>query len=234
MSAIPVQPHPQKQTKPAVPPLENGDRLTRAEFERRYQSMPGVNKAELIEGVVYMPSPVRFSRHGSPHLLLSGWLNIYLAKTPNLRSADNSTVRLDEDNEPQPDLFLALPETAGGKTRISEDDYVEGAPELVCEIAASTASIDLHAKLTAYRRNGVSEYMVWRTLDAEIDWFVRNEGSFQRMIPEDGVLKSRVFSGLWLDVAALIRSDRTALFAAIERGTATAEHKSFVQLLRGS
>ena len=43
---------------PRILPLEHGDHLTREEFERRYEAMPHVRKAELIEGVVYMPSPV--------------------------------------------------------------------------------------------------------------------------------------------------------------------------------
>jgi Uma2 family endonuclease len=232
MSAIPVQPHPVKQPKPAVPPLENGDHLTRAEFERRYQTMPKVNKAELIEGVVYMPSPVRLHRHGKPHMILSSWLVNYISKTPGLDAfGDNATVRLDEINEPQPDPLLALPASAGGKSRITEDDYLEGAPELVCEVAASSTSIDLHFKLNAYRRNGVREYLVWRTQDEAVDWFALRDGQFLSIAASDGVIKSGVFPGLWLDTAALLRNDLPAIFAAIDRGTATPEHASFLTLL---
>src|SRR3954468_20259173 len=125
MTAVSIQPRPEP-TEP-VPPLENGDRLTRAEFERRYLASPQIKKAELIEGVVYMPSPVRLKRHAKPHVLLSGWLCQYLEKTPGLEMfGDNGTVRLDEDNEPQPDLFVALGKSAGGKASVSDDDYVEG------------------------------------------------------------------------------------------------------------
>src|SRR5437763_1331075 len=147
-------------------PLEPGDRLTRDEFERRYNAMPNLKKAELIEGVVYMPSPVRLRRHGWPHFRLITWLGAYAAVTPGLIGADNATARLDLDNEPQPDTLLLIDPEWGGQARISADDYVEDAPEWVGEVSASSASFDLHAKLHVYRRNGVREYLVWRVLDA--------------------------------------------------------------------
>lgn len=145
----------------AIPPLEPGDRLTREEFERRYYAMPNLKKAELIEGVVYMPSPVRLDRHGAPHAELVAWLVVYKSVTPGVRCADNTTVRLDETNEPQPDALLMIDPARGGQARISTADYVETAPELVAEVAASSASYDLHTKLGAYLRNGVREYIVW-------------------------------------------------------------------------
>jgi Uma2 family endonuclease len=216
--------------------LENGDRLTRAEFERRYRAMPQIKKAELIEGIVHMPSPVRIQRHGVPHARLCTWLGYYVSKTSGLedRLADNTTARLDEDNEPQPDLMLLLPRQLGGVAAADDDDYVNGAPTLVCEIAASTVSIDLHAKLNAYRRNGVREYLVWRTDDAAVDWFVLREGQYVQL-PRDkrGVAKSEHFPGLWLDVAALLKADLPALFKAVDEGTATPEHTAFVTRLRG-
>ena len=146
-----------------IPPLESGDRLTRSEFERRYEAMPQLRKAELIEGVVYVGSPVRISYHGSPQIRLNAWLGAYLAHTPGVQGGDNATVRLDLANEPQPDCLLYIDPACGGQVRISEDDYIEGAPELTAEISASSASIDLHAKLEAYRRNGVREYLIWRS-----------------------------------------------------------------------
>src|SRR5215210_5401299 len=127
---------------PIVPPLENGDRLTRPEFERRYEAMPHLRKAELIEGVVYVGSPVRFTRHGKPNSDVEIWLGVYRVATPGTVSGGHSTVRLDLDNEPQPDILLRR--EAGGSSAIDEDGYVEGAPELVVEIAASSASYDLH------------------------------------------------------------------------------------------
>jgi hypothetical protein len=235
MSVVPTSPAAQS-NRTRIPPLENGDRLTRAEFERRYRAMPGVKKAELIEGIVYMPSPVRISRHGVPHARLCTWLGYYVSKTPGLEDllADNTTARLDEDNEPQPDLMLLLPKRIGGLAEADEDDYVNGPPTLACEIAASTVSIDLHAKLNAYRRNGVREYLVWRTDDAAVDWFILREGQYVPL-PRDerGVVKSEHFPGLWLDVPALLKGDLAGLFRTVDEGVGTAEHAGFVRRLRG-
>ena len=152
-------------------PLENGDRLTRIEFERRYDAMPHLKKAELIEGVVYMPSPVHFESHSKPHVSIITWLATYSLDTPGVEVGDNATVRLDMDNEPQPDALLRLDSALGGSSHLSDDDYIEGPPELIVEIAASSASYDLHDKLNVYRRNGVKEYMVWRVYEEALDWF---------------------------------------------------------------
>lgn len=122
-----------------VPPLENGDRLNRFEFERRYAAMPTVKKAELIEGTVYMPAALRFKSHGEPHGWVVAWLVTYAALTPSVACGDAPTIRLDLDNELQPDAILRIDESAGGQSRLSNDDYIEGAPELVVEIAASSA-----------------------------------------------------------------------------------------------
>lgn len=139
-------PHSNQSSRVQVPPLENGDRLSRHEFERRYQAMPHLKKAELIEGVVYVPSPSRFRSHAQPHARLMTWLGVYQASTHGVELGDNPTVRLDLDNEPQPDAVLLIDRRAGGRSRLSEDDYIEGAPELIAEIAASSAAYDLHDK----------------------------------------------------------------------------------------
>ncbi len=215
-----------------IPILENGDRLTRAEFERRYEAMSHVKKAELIEGVVYMPSPVRLRRHSRPHLHMAGWLAAYEAETSGVLAGDNSTVRLDLDNEPQPDLMLLIEPARGGQAHISDDDYVEGAPELVAEIASSSASYDLNTKRNAYRRNGVLEYVVWRVLDQQIDWFVLHEGEYRRSTPDDaGHYRSKTFAGLWLDPEALIRGDLATVLATLRQGLASPRHADFVARL---
>ena len=215
-----------------VPPLENGDRLTRAEFERRFDAMPNLRKAELIEGVVYMPSPVRLRLHSRPHVHLAGWLANYEAATPGVLAADNSTVRLDMDNEPQPDLLLLIDPACGGQTRISDDDYVEDAPELVVEVASSSASYDLSVKANVYRRNGVREYVVVRVLDREVDWFVLRQGQYERLLPDaSGIFKSEVFSGLWLDPEALLRGDLATVLESLQKGLATPEHAALVKRL---
>jgi Uma2 family endonuclease len=216
----------------AIPPLENGDRLTRAEFERRYDAMPQLKKAELIEGEVYMPSPVRHRRHGHPHTRLVTWLGNYELDTPGVEAGDNGTIRLDLDNEPQPDAFLIIQPERGGQARISEDDYIEGAPELVAEVASSSASYDLGKKLHVYRRNGVREYVVWRVLDRQVDWFVNQEGQFQPLLPAaDGILRSTVFPGLWLDPAALVRGERARIKAVLQQGLNSPGHAAFVAQL---
>lgn len=217
------------QPGPLVPTLESGDRLTRPEFERRYQGMPDDRKIELIEGVVYVSSPVRMRQHAGPTSDVAGWLAVYRANTPGTEAGDNGTVRLDLDNEPQPDAFLRILPECGGQSRTSEDDYVEGAPELVVEVAASSVSIDLHSKMNAYRRNGVREYVVWRVLDGEVDWFVWREGVYERRTPDAaGIYKSDFFPGLWLDAPALLRGDLAGVLAVLQQGIASPEHAAYV------
>jgi hypothetical protein len=216
---------------PTIPTLTNGDRLTRVEFERRYEAMPHLKRVELIEGIVYMPSPVRLDQHGRPHADLIAWLNYYRSKTPHIDIGDNATSRLDEDNEPQPDAMLLLPSWAGSSAEL-EDGYVCGAPDLACEVTASSVSIDLHAKKNAYRRNGVKEYLAWRVEERAVDWFALVEGRYDLMRTDDrGYICSLVFPGLWLDVTALLSGDLPKLFAAVDEGVASAEHRAFVDKL---
>jgi Uma2 family endonuclease len=216
-----------------VLPLEPGDSLTRDEFERRYEAMPHVKKAELIEGVVYMPSPVRHQRHSRPNAQLAGWLVTYEAATPGVETGDNGTTRLDPTNEPQPDLLLLISPECGGQARISDDDYVEAAPELVAEVASSSASYDLHTKLETYRRNGVQEYIVWRVLDREVDWFALRSSQYERLAPDtEAVLRSEVFPGLWLDAPALVQGDLARVLCVLQQGIASPEHAEFVERLK--
>lgn len=211
-----------------TPPLEAGDRLVRAEFERRWKAMPDVKKAELIEGVVYMPTAVRYRGHGLPHTVLNHWLQSYVLATPGTEAADNSSIRLDNDNEPQPDLLLRLDRSLGGQSWEDDEGYLRGAPELAAEIAPSSASYDLHQKLQVYRRHGVREYVVWRTFDWAIDWFVLRESNYERLVPAaEGLLKSLVFPGLWLDAASLLRNDVPAAVAAANRGLLSPQHAEF-------
>jgi Uma2 family endonuclease len=223
---------PQASPESIIPPLEPGDRLSRTEFERRYDAMTNLKKAELIEGFVYMPSPVRLRRHGRPHAQIVNWLGNYESATPGVIGADNASVRFDLDNEPQPDALLFIDPEHGGQASITADDYVENAPELVAEIAASTASDDLNTKLNVYRRNGVREYIVWRVLDRQIDWFVLKVGEFVLLPLDDaGLYRSEVFPGLWLDPVALVGGDTQSVQTALQRGLASREHANFVARL---
>ena len=180
-----------------------------------------------------MPSPVNFVNHGEPHASMIAWLGTYRLQTPGVRMGDNSTVRLDMVNEPQPDVLMMIEQERGGQGVIDADGYIEGGPELVAEIAASSASIDLHAKFRAYRRNRVQEYLVWRVLDEAIDWFVLRRGRYLSLKPDAaGVVRSNVFPGLWLDPAALLRSDFPTVLAVLQQGMASAEYKAFWTRLR--
>jgi Uma2 family endonuclease len=223
--------HPEERVpSPAEPLLEPGDRLSRDEFERRYERMPEVKKAELIEGVVYMPSPVRARKHGKPHGALGAWLVVYASETPGVECFDNSTVRLDLDNEPQPDLVLIKLPSKGGQAQISVDDYIEGAPELAVEVVGSSRAYDLHQKKGAYRRNGVCEYLAWITSEKRVLWWELREGEYQELPPmADGLLKSRIFPGLWLDREALLEGDMKAVLTTLRRGLDSPEHSAFLK-----
>jgi len=219
-------------SRPRVLPLEPGDHLTREEFERRYDATPGLKKAELIEGVVYMAAAIRTDIHGYPHADVMALLGGYRIATPCVRVIDNASIRLDLDNEPQPDAAMVIESACGGKSRLAADGYTEGAPELAVEISGSSVSIDLNTKFRVYRRNGVREYLVWRVYDEAIDWFTLEGGEYIPLKPAEGILRSRVFSGFWLDPAALIRGDMERAGAVSQMGIASAEHAEFVKALR--
>jgi Uma2 family endonuclease len=192
--------------------------------------MPHLRKAELIEGVVYMPAALRFKSHGQPHGDLIIWLGNYKVATPGVDLGIEPTVRLDLDNEPQPDAVLMI--EAGGQARLSEDDYIEGAPELVAEIAASSAAIDLGDKKRSYRRNGIKEYIVWQVFEQKLDWFCLQEGEYVPLpVDEYGVIKSLVFPGLWLAVDDLLSGNMGRVLAVLQSGLAVSEHDVFVQEL---
>jgi Uma2 family endonuclease len=217
---------------PPVPALQNGDRLTRQEFERRYEAMPDVKKAELVEGTVYMPSPVRNLGHAQPHAHLMTWLGVYAASTPGVAAADNATVRLDLDNEVQPDALLRIDEAAGGQSTISGDDHIEGAPELIAEVAHNSAAYDLYDKKQAYRRNGVQEYLVWQIEDRRVDGFVLDEGAYRPLSPDaDGLLVSRAFPGLVLAVEALLDGDLASVLSVLQERLGKEDHQALTERL---
>ena len=235
--ARPMTTSPLTSIKSAVapsPPLESGDRLTRPEFERRYAAAT-VTKAELIEGVVYVASPLRFQQHAEPHSRIHGWVWTYQVMTPGLSLGIEPTVRLDLDNEPQPDIVLRVDEAAGGQTRVDENGYLEGAPELVIEIAASSAAIDLGNKKQIYRRNGVAEYLVWQVFEQKIDWYHLTEGEYQPLPMDDqGVIRSQRFPGLWLAAAAMLAGDMAQVLTVLQTGLQSPTHKALAADLSGT
>lgn len=219
----------QQANQSSFPPLESGDRLSRHEFERRYAAMPKLKKAELIEGVVYLASPLRFESHAEPHGNLVGWLWTYQIATPGVRLGIEPTVRLDQDNEPQPDGVLLVDERLGGQSRL-KDDYIEGAPELVAEIAASSAAYDLHDKKKVYRRNGIQEYIVWQIFENKLDWFRLSEGEYVELEPDaTGTVRSQVLPGLWLAVPALLAGDMARVLVVLQEGVKSSEHAEFIK-----
>ncbi len=224
---------PQMDTWVSPPPLNPGDHLSRAEFERRYHAHPEIKKAELIEGVVYMPSPIRHNTHSRPHFWMATWLGTYLAATPGIDGGDNATIRLSFENEVQPDIFLRLEPEHGGNSHVTEDDYLEGPPELVVEVSASSASYDLHAKRRVYARSGVQEYVAIQMYEGHLDWFILREGSYETLrADEEGIVRSETFPGLWLDGLAFWEGDLAAMLDTLQEGLASQEHADFVARLQ--
>ena len=191
--------------------LENGDVMSRAEFHRRYSQCPDLHRVELIEGVVYMPSPIRFKGHGREQALMLHWLLRYTESHDGLEAVGPVTVLLDDENEPEPDAMLF---------RVTEDrfddDYVNGAPELIVEIAGSSRARDLHQKKRAYEGAGVREYIVWRTQEKALDWFVLRDGKYVAQVADEaGMIESAEFPGLRLDLGAMLALDRAQVLAAL-------------------
>lgn len=194
--------------------LESGDHLTREEFHRRYSARSDIKKAELVEGVVWVGGRVSARYHAQPNASIAGWLGFYAAHAPEVRFALHATVILDDRNEVQPDVLAWLPRLSGA--RLNDDGYLEGAPQLIVEVAASSVSYDLHTKKEAYRRNGVHEYVVWRVLDRAIDWFHLREGEYVRVEPdENGIVESANFAGLCLHVPSMLAGDLATVLAVL-------------------
>ncbi len=215
--------------KPVIRELHNGDRMTREEFHRAYENTKESFRAELIGGIVYVASPLKIG-HGSNHLPLGSVLFAYASRTPGLESADNTTVLLGFEGEPQPDLYLRILPEYGGQSRTTADDYVEGAPELIAEIANTSRSIDLHAKRKDYTRYGVLEYLVLTLRENRLRWFDLPSGE-ELHSDDDGICRIRCFPGLWIDEAALLRKDHAHLMRVLELGLDTEEHTEFVERL---
>jgi Uma2 family endonuclease len=217
----------------APPPLVEGDRLDQPEFHRRYEAMPPGTRAELIDGVVSMPSPVGRA-HGRAHVPAIVWLDRYAEATPGVEVLDNATTILGRKSEPQPDALLRILPEYGGRTE-TDRGFVRGAPELVVEVAKASRYLDLGPKLDDYARAEVLEYVV-RALDPDqVIWHVLHEGHLVAVPPgADGLYRSEVFPGLWLDPVALLAGDRAGLRATLDLGLATAEHAEFVAKLRAA
>ncbi len=215
MTAVECKPSLTGKALDRLRPLENGECLHSREFLRRYDRMPHVKKAELIEGVVYMGSPVSVD-HGKPDAIIQTWLGTYASRYPEVELFANTTVILDAENTVQPDALLRRLPEHGGSTRVNEDGYLTGPPELIVEIAVSSASIDLRDKRRAYCRNGVREYLVWIVAEQRVEWFILEDDEYVPQQPDaQGLLHSRAFPGLRLPVADLLACDSAKVLAAL-------------------
>jgi Uma2 family endonuclease len=214
------------------PQLENGAQLTRAEFHRLYEQAPPGFQAELVGGVVYLPSPLRRT-HGVHHVALSTLFGVYVSETRGTEAGDNPSLLLGDDSEPQPDLYLRILPEFGGQSTTTADDYVAGPPELLVEIAVSSRSLDLHAKRVDYQRYGVREYVVVLPATREIVWFDLAAGR-QHTLPADRVIRSQAFPGLWIDVDAVLAQDGARGLTTLRQGLASEEHAAFVARLATS
>jgi Uma2 family endonuclease len=217
-------------THAAPKTLVEGQRLDQPTFHALYQTMPAGTRAELIDGVVHIPSPVGLE-HGEAHVPVIVWLSYYAENTPGAQAMDNATTIIGWKSEPQPDGLLRILPEYGGRTW-NKGGFVHGAPELVVEVAKATRYVDLGPKLDDYERAGVQEYVV-RAIDPhEIYWFSLEKGKLvQRPIGDGGLYQSSVFPGLWLDPAALLNGDTRRLRAVVDLGCTTTDHAAFVARL---
>jgi Uma2 family endonuclease len=215
----------------ALPPLKHGQHLDQPTFHARYEAMPAETRAELVGGVVYMPSPMRLD-HGKLDHPVGAWLGRYEQFTPGVEGAGGATVQLDRQGEPQPDHFLWILPACGGQSGVDAKGYMTGAPELVVEIARSSRAYDLNEKNTDYERAGVLEYVVIALDPDRVYWFTLRGRHFEDLRPDpDGIFRSEVFPGLWLDPSALFAKDWDALFRVVSRGLRTRKHREFVARL---
>jgi Uma2 family endonuclease len=213
-----------------TPVLVEGDHLDQEEFHRRYEAMPPGVKAELIDGVVYMPSPVSYN-HGGDNFLTALWLGLYAIETPGIQGLDNTTTVLGPRSEPQPDVSMRILPEFGGQT-VNDGEFIGGAPEFVVEVARSSRYVDLGPKLAVYEQAGVQEYVVRAFRPDELIWFRRVDAAFVRVSPDaDGLYRSTAFPGLWLDPSALLQNDLRRIRQVVEQGTAAPEHAAFVARL---
>jgi Uma2 family endonuclease len=213
-----------------VPPLVSGDKLTREEFLRRWELHPEIKKAELIGGIVHMASPVSLE-HGHSEGDVGGWLNYYRFFTPGTDSGNNTTSCMLEDETPQPDIFLRILREYGGRSW-EEDKKLYGSPEMLTEVSKSSVSYDLHAKKDVYEQAKIQEYLAILLQEQEIRWHVLTRGKYKLLRPDaDGIWRSRVFPGLWLNGKALLASDMVAVMATLQQGLESREHKAFVKEL---
>lgn len=234
-------------TKP-IPRLRDGDRMTSREFFRRYEADPEAVRAELLDGVVYVNArrltvdgkeaivpPISNEGHGEPQYGLTGWLAAYSAHTPGTVGSAPSTIRISGRNAPEPDVLLRILPECGGRSSVGEDEFLHGPPELIVEVSNTSVGRDLGLKFRQYEREGVKEYIVWRTAQEQIDWFALKRKKYVPLAPDPtGIVRSETFPGLWLDVPALLAGNMAKVLQVVQQGLASPEHAAFVEKLRAA
>lgn len=211
-------------------PLRAGDHLDQMTFHLRYEAMPARFEAELVQGVVIVPSPLGCP-HGQSQGLILTWVGYYAISSPGTKAFDNTTTILDSRNEIQPDAQLVIPPEYGGQG-VKLGKYVEGVPQMVVEVAATSEAYDLFEKFEVYQQAGVQEYLVVLVREQEVRWFQRNEGKYEPLVADaGGVIRSVVFPGLWLDTIALFAENPASLLITLQAGLAEPAHADFVQRL---
>jgi Uma2 family endonuclease len=218
-----------KDRRQPIPEIHNGDRMSQPEFHRLYEQMPEDFRAELIGGIVHVPSPLR-RPHSSAHGYLGALLVAYEGHTPGVEAGNNATIILGEEGEPQPDLYLRILTECGGQSEVTADDYVQGAPEFLAEIAHSSQAVDLNAKKGDYARYGVLEYLVLSLKERRLHWFDLRAGK-ERKAGRDGIYRIHTFPGLWIDGPALLGKDYQKMMTTLDQGLATPEHAAFAMRL---
>jgi hypothetical protein len=214
-----------------LPQLRSGDELSLDEYLERYEAMPEGTRAELIDGVVFMSAAALHAPHASFHAWLLGLLTNYALETPGCQPLIGPTLILGPKGAPEPDAALRLIPEAGGRSRLRREKILSGPIELVAEVADSSAAMDLGRKKKAYFKGGVHEYVVVVVQTNEVIWFVRGGRGYRRLRARDGISKSRVFPGLWLDTRALLAEDGRRLMAVLGEGLGSPEHRAFVRRL---
>ena len=214
-----------------LPPLQNGDRLDAKEFCRRWDGTPGLKRAELIGGQVYMNPPVSES-HGGPHWDLSFWIGHYVVATEGLKATSDTSVQFGPQDMPQPDVVVRIKEQYGGKSHLV-DGMLHGVPEFLIEVAASSAAYDLYVKKQLYAAQGVQEYLVHAVHERKFVWFSLESGAYSELLPaKNGVIRSLVFPGLWLDTKAMLANNWPKILETLRHGMATEEYREFAVKLK--
>jgi Uma2 family endonuclease len=152
-------------------------------------------KADLIEGVIYMASPDN-TRANELFMWFAGLIDLFvetleLGKVYGLRVA----FRLDENNAPEPDIAFVR------KKHVSRVRFgsVNGSPDLAIEIVSpESVERDYEKKRAQYERAGVLEYWIVDEMKQEVIVLrLGANGKYREVRPRKGELHSQALPGFW-------------------------------------